>query len=222
MKLRRSLTLVSFDEILDCDCGSGTEMYAISKEQIGELVNNDGKVRGAVLHTDAEYIRRHQGEETLQRVEEETKQMGYPVAYGRVKLMDWYPVGLRAISLLAIKKILNWDDEQLKEMGRSAPAYSIITKLMLRYFVSLDILVERLQSYWNKNYSTGSLTGRLSDKSVLICLKDSQIPRPLFPYLEGYFVRAMGMIIGNQQQIRIEETRWLHRDSKCYEFALRW
>lgn len=197
-------------------------MYTISKEEISEIVSNDGKVRGVVLYTDAEYIRRHEGEETLRRVEEETREMGYPIDYGKVKLMDWYPIVLRAISLQAIKKVLNWDDEQLKGMGRSAPTYSIITKLMLRYFVSLNTLVERVQSYWDKNYTVGFITARLIDKSVFICLKDCQIPRSLFPYLEGYFLRATGMVIGNHEQIRLEETRWMHEDGKCYEFVLRW
>lgn len=197
-------------------------MYGVSKEEISEIVSNDGKVRGVVLYTDAEYIRRHEGEETLRRVEQETREMGYPIDYGKVKLMDWYPIGLRAISLQAIKKVLNWDDEQLKGMGRSAPTYSIITKLMLRYFVSLNTLVERVQSYWDKNYTVGFITARLFDKSVFICLKDCQIPRALFPYLEGYFLRAMGMVIGNHEQIRLEETKWMHEDGKCHEFVLRW
>jgi len=188
-------------------------MYGVSKEEISEIVSNDGKVRGVVLYTDAEYIRRHEGEETLRRVEEETREMGFPIDYGEVKLMDWYPIGLRAISLQAIKKVLNWDDEQLKGMGRSAPTYSIITKLMLRYFVSLNTLVERVQSYWDKNYTVGFITARLIDKSVFICLKDCQIPRALFPYLEGYFLRAMGMVIGNHEQIRLEETKWMHEDA---------
>ncbi|HEX74468.1 MAG TPA: hypothetical protein G4N93_04890 [Dehalococcoidia bacterium] len=221
-KLSWGSTSVSFDRILSCVSERGTEMYAISKEEINEIVSNDGEARGILLYTDAEYIRRHEGEKTLRRVEEATEEMGYPIDYGKVKLMDWYPIGLRLISLLAITKVLNWDDEQLKEMGRSAPKYSIITKLMLRYFVSLGTLVERVQTYWDKNYTVGSITGSLIDKSVFICLKSCHIPRLLFPYLEGYFVGAMGLVIGNHKQIRLEETKWMHRDGRCHEFVLRW
>ena len=119
-------------------------MSVISKEEISEIISSYGQVRGVVLCTDAEYIRRHEGEEALRRVEKETEEMDYPIDYSKVKPMDWYPVGLRGISLLAVKEALNWDAQQLKEMGWSAPKYSIITKLMLRYFVSLDTLVERL------------------------------------------------------------------------------
>ena len=197
-------------------------MYGISKEEIDEIITSAARVRRVVLHTDTEYVRRHQGVEVLRLVEKETRETGYPIDYDNLKLWDWYPVALRAISLLAVKKVLNWDDEQLRGMGRSAPRYSIITRLMIRYFVSLSKLIEKVQTYWNKNYSAGSLTARLDDRSVFICIEGCQIPRPLFPYLEGHFVGAMGMVIGNHEQIRLEETEWMHRDGKCFEFVLRW
>ena len=73
--------------------------------------------------------------------------------------MDWYPVGLRTVSLLAIIKALGWDDEQLLEMGRSAPKHLVVTNFMLRYFVSVEILAEKLQTYWRHNYDIGSLKG---------------------------------------------------------------
>lgn len=197
-------------------------MYTISKEGISELASRDGEVRGVVLCTDAEYIRRHEGEPALLRVEEETREMGCPIDYGQVKVMDWYPVGLRAVSLFAISKTLNWGDGQLREMGRTAPRYSIITKLMLRYFISLETLQEKLQLYWRKNYSAGSLTGKVADKSVFIRLEDFQIPPPLLIYLEGYFVGVLSMIIGNHEKIRVEEPKWMHGGSECYEFVLKW
>ena len=197
-------------------------MYAISEEEINEIVNREGQVRGGTLCTDAEYVRRHEGEEALRLVEEETKRMGYPIDYDTVKLMDWYPLGLRIVSLFAISKTLNWGDEQLREMGKTAPKYSIITKLMLRYFVSLEALAERLGTYWRRNYTVGSLTGKVNNRSVFLRLEDFLIPQPLYPYLGGYFVGAMGMVIGNDKGIIIEETNHLQGDGECYDFILSW
>ena len=197
-------------------------MDAISKKELDEILDYGGQVRGVVLCTDAEYVRRNHGVESLLRVEEEARRMGYPINYRKIRAMHWYPVGLRVVSLVAIQKALNLNPDKLREMGRKAPKYSIITKLMLRYFANLDILVSRLQSYWNKNYSVGSLTGKLQDKTLLICVKDCRIPKPLFPYLEGYFLAAIGMIIGNQKQTRMEEGRWMHKNGTCYEFAIKW
>ena len=96
---------------LDYDSGGGTGMYTKSREEISEIVSTKGELRGVVLCTDAEYVRQHEGEEALRRVEEETREMGYPLDYSKVKAMGWYPIGLRGVSLFAIGKTLNWDDE---------------------------------------------------------------------------------------------------------------
>ena len=48
-------------------------MCTIREEEIKELAARRGRVRGGVLHTDGEYVRRHQGEEALRRVEKESK-----------------------------------------------------------------------------------------------------------------------------------------------------
>ena len=193
-----------------------------SKEKIDELMRTAGEVRGVTLYTDAEYIRRHEGEEALRHIEEETREMGYPIDYGEVRTMGWYPIGLRAVSLLAIRKVLDWSDEQLKEMGRAAPKYSIITKLMLRYLVSPEALMKSFETYWRKNYSEGSLSGKVADKSLILYLKDFEVPDPLYPYLEGYFASILGMVIGNYEKISVEHTKWLDGDREYHELVLRW
>ena len=213
-------TLNSLNRILDSK--DEAEMYAITKEELDGLMNMDGRVRGVVLHTDAEYVRRHEGEETLCRVEEETKKMGYPIDYSKIKMMAWYPVALRGVSLFAIARTLNFSDEQLREMGRAAPKYSIITKLMLRYLVSLEMLMKRLDIYWHKNYSTGSLKGQVTDRALFIYLKNAGIPAPLFPYLEGYFLGVLGMLIGNHERVKVERREWLDEDSECCELMFKW
>ena len=197
-------------------------MNIVSKEEIHEIMNMDGKVRGVALYTDAEYVRRHEGEEALQRVEEETKEMGYPIDYNEIRAMDWYPLGVRAVSLLAIKKTMNWSDEQIKEMGRAAPKYSIITKLMLRYFINLETLVGKLETYWRKNYNQGSLTGIIGNKSLSLYLRDFEIPAFVYPYIDGYFSSVLSIVIGKREEIRVEEWKWLPEDEKCLKMTFMW
>ena len=197
-------------------------MDIVSKEEIQKIMNIDGKVRGVALYTDAEYVRRHEGEEALQRVEEETREMGCPIDYSGVKAMGWYPLGIRAVSLLAIKTTMNWSDEQIKEMGRSAPKYSIITKLMLRYFVSLETLVGKLETYWRKNYSQGSLTGVIGNNSLSIYLRNFEIPALVYPYIEGYFSSVLNIVIGKGKEIKVGEWKWLPEDDKCLEMMFMW
>ena len=56
-------------------------MYTISSIEINEIVISSGRVRGAELCKDAEYIRQCGGEEMLKRVEVVTNEMGYSVEY---------------------------------------------------------------------------------------------------------------------------------------------
>jgi hypothetical protein len=148
--------------------------------------------------------------------------MGYPIDYSTVKAMAWYPIGLRAISLLAIKRALNWDDAQIKEMGKNAPKYSLITKLMLRYFANPDIIAPRAGTYWHKNYSVGSLEGKVIDHSAIIRLRDFLIHPILCTYLEGYFACVLSMIVGQDNKLSVEETKCMHRGDEHHEFLLRW
>ena len=198
------------------------EMYMISSKEINEIVNSSGKVRGAALCTDAGYIQQRGGEEMLKRVEEVTNEMGYPIDYRKVNRMEWYPVGLRTVSLLAITKALGWDDEQLKEMGRSAPKHSVITKFMLRYLVSVETLAERLQDYWRHNYDKGFLQGIVIGRMSFLCLSDFLLHPILSTYLQGYFVGVLGMVIGKEKLIRVRRTDQWHASNKCYDFILSW
>ena len=201
---------------------TGIKINTISNNEINEIVVNSGKVRGAALCTDAEYILQHEGEEVVQRVELVSREMGYPIEYSKVEGMAWYPVGLRTASLLAIIKALRWDKEQLREIGRSAPKHSIITRFMLRYFVSVETLAKKLQTYWHHNYDKGSLKGIVIGRSAFLCLSDFSLHPILSTYLQGYFVGVLGMVIGNDKLIRVNKTDGWHIDNNCRDFILRW
>lgn len=195
---------------------------AMDREVISQIASMSGAVRGAVLFTDAEYVLRHEGEQALQRVEEETRALGYPVDYSKVRAVGWYPASFRGASLYAIRKALDWGDEQLREMGRAAPKYSIITRLMLRYLISLETLMDKLQTYWRRNYTTGSLTGRAAERAVFIHLEGYVIPPLAYPYVEGYFTSVIGMVIGNHKNITMEQIKYIKGDEECYDFILKW
>ena len=190
--------------------------------EIDELAASSGEVRGIPILTDAQYVRRGVGKEMLHNVEFITKELGYPIHYGAIKANEWYPLILRVVSLLAIKQALCLDDEKIKEMGKSALNYSRITKLMHKYFISLEELAEKLQTYWRHNYSTGSLKGMVIDRSAFICLSDFSLHPILSNYLEGYFVGVLKMVIGEDEWISVKKTEKWHSDIDCHDFILRW
>jgi hypothetical protein len=193
-----------------------------NKVEINELPVSDCEVRGAALCADAQYVRGSFGEDTLQHIEGITRELGYPIEYQTLEVEEWYPAILHPISLFAIKQALGWNDEGLRKMGGSVPSYSIVTKLMLRYFASVEVLAEKLQDYWRYNYSKGSLRGMVVGTTGFVCLSDFSLPPILSAYLEGYFVGVLRMIIGKDALITVRKTHKWHKSNNCHDFILRW
>jgi hypothetical protein len=193
--------------------------------QIIDSIPDDGvkrQVRGAVLITDAEYIRREFGEQVIPAISKYAAEQGYELDYNSFKPMEWYPIELRFVSLMSIKALMQWTDDDLKAMGSKAPTYSLITRLLLRYMMNMDMLAANIQKYWNKNYDFGVLLAKNTPGTFFICVKDCPVPREVFTYIEGYFSSALGMVIGRNRVIGFEELRWKHNTGECLEFAVRY
>jgi hypothetical protein len=107
-------------------------------------------------------------------------------------------------------------------MGWAAPRNSILTKLMIRYFTSLRMLVERLQEYWSRNYTIGSLTGKQAEQALHLRLAGIEIPRQLLPYLEGYFTSVVSMVIGNDKKVIMADIERTDGDDTCYKILISW
>ena len=129
----------------------------ITKEELDNLIKVKGEARGAVFQTDAEYVRLAKGEVGLSKVQEELKRMGHPIDYKNIRATEWYPVGLRAVSLLVIQKVFNWDDKEIEKMGNTAPKYSFIVRLLMKYFLTFPMSYKQSPTYWKNTIPLGSL-----------------------------------------------------------------
>jgi len=200
------------------------ENSKITKEKAEELMNLSGKVRGVVLQTDAEYVRQKKGEGALDKVEEELKKMGVPISYKDIKATNWYPIGLRAISLLTIKKVFNWTNKEIKDMGNVAPKYSFVVKALIKYFITFERSYKESPKYWEKHYLAGELETAdydLKKKYYTLRLKNFKIHPILCIYLGGYFIR-MGQLILKGENFRVKETKCQFLGDPYHEFLVEW
>lgn len=197
----------------------------ITKEEIKKLMEIPGKTRGVVFQTDAEYVREKKGEEELRSVEKTLKEWDCPIDYGKIKATDWYPVGLRAVSLLAIKETFGWGDKEIKDMGESAPKYSFIVKMLLKYFLTLKKSWQVVAAYWKKHYTVGSLEPaeyHEKEKYLTLYLKDFKIHPILCTYLfAGYFV-GFTKCVKKSKKITGEETKCMFKGDPYHEGVIRW
>lgn len=118
----------------------------LTKELTKKLMEIKGEARGVTLEIDGKYILKEKGEEGLKKLEDELEKLGYPIKYKEIKTFDYYPAGLRALSLLAIKKVFGFDIKKIKEIGFSGTKISLIIKFFIRYVFSFQkFFSEKLQ-----------------------------------------------------------------------------
>jgi len=130
----------------------------ISKKTIDQLMQAKGEVRGVVLKTDEEYIIKEKGEEGVEKLERRLKELGHPIKYNEIKIMSFYPVGLRALSLLTIKEVFNFSDEDIRKMGTFATKMSLIIRLFTKYFLSKErVVMKESPKMWKKHWTVGKL-----------------------------------------------------------------
>lgn len=201
-------------------------MEEIKKEDIKRLMEVDGQARGVVLKTDAEYVLSKKGEAGLKKVEDEMRKLGHPLDYQKIKSMDFYPVGLRALSLLVIKKVLNFDDEKIRDMGFVATKKSLIIKIFVRYFLSVRrVFFKEAPRIWQKHWTKGVLIPvdlNEGKKYGLLRLKNFDL-HPLYCsiYLCGYFSGILQMLV-KSSKITCQETKCSFKGDQYHEYLLKW
>jgi hypothetical protein len=197
----------------------------LTKDIAKKLMEIEGETRGVVLKTDGEYILKEKGEEGLKKVEEELEGLGYPIKFKEIKTMDFFPVGLRVISLLTIKKIFNFDDEKIKEMGIFATKVSLIIKIFTRYFLSVKrVFYVEAPKIWRKHWTIGDLMPveiNEEKKYAILRLKNFSLHPVYCKYLEGYFPGPFQLMI-KSSKMTCEETKCTFRGDEYHEYLIKW
>ncbi len=195
----------------------------LTKEVVKKLISVKGEARGVTFKTDAEFILREKGEEGLKKVEEKLKEWGQPIKYREIENMAFYPVGLRALSLLAIKEVFNFDEEKIKEMGAAAPKVSIIIKLFMQFFLSIRTTIAQVPKMWRKHYTIGDLVSVKLDerkKFLILRLRNFNLHSICCSYLSGYFSKVIEMVV--RSKVSCQETECFFRGDEYHQYLLKW
>jgi hypothetical protein len=195
----------------------------LSPEEIKKLMQVKGEVRGVVFKTDLEYIFGQKGQEGLQKLKEELQRTNFPLDPEKIEMMTFYPIGLRAISLLVIKKLFSLSDEEIKRMGAAAPKFSLIIKLFTKYFLSITATARQAPSMWKRHYRAGELLIieiNETEKRIILRLVGLDLHPVFCQYLTGYFLTVVKMVVG--QPVSSEETRCVFRGDDYHEYLITW
>ena len=197
--------------------------YEINKEIADSLMKLKGEVRGVAFKTDESFILNRKGEEGIKQVEQKIKELGQSLEFRKVESLDFYPIGLRVISLLVAANLFKFNKEDIVEMGSAAPKVSLIMKFFFQYFLSLSRTFSQVGSMWEKHYTSGHLSPEVLDeerKFISLELEGADFHPVMCDYLLGYFTRVIEMIIKGKSES--EESECTFKGGKVHRFTFRW
>jgi len=197
----------------------------LNKELAQELMGIKGEVAGGPLKTDMEFVLTKMGKEGLARLEKELNDLGFPTKYKEINNVDFYPAGLRVLSLLAIKKVFGFDDEEIKEMGFIATKKSFFVRLLIRYYVSPEkVFFEKAPQLWQKQVTEGKLVPvefNKEKKQAIVRLENINLHPVYCCYVQGYISGMLKMLIATNS-ITCQETKCSFKGDQYHEYLLKW
>lgn len=196
----------------------------INEEVVEELMKIKGEARGVHLKNDGDFVLKEKGKEGIEKLEKELEKLGCPIKYGEINQFDFYPAGMRIISLLAIKKTFGWPDEKIEELGAYAMQVSWIIKLFTKYFFSVEKTFKEAPKIWSKYFTIGEVeVGEYDPKKNCADLKFKNFNlHPVYCHcLKGVLLGVVKMII-KSEKITCEEIECPFKGGKDHKFLIKW
>jgi len=197
----------------------------LTKEFAQKLMELKGEARGVVFKTDTEYVLAEKGEEGLKKLEEDLEKLGYPIKYREIETFSYYPVGLRVLSLLAIKKNLSLDDKKLDDMGFKATKKSLIIKFFIKHVFSLEkIFFQKGPKIWREHWTVGEMIPielNKTKKYIILKFEDFNLSPVYCVYLKGYLRGLFSMMI-KTPEMTCQETKCFFKGDEYHEYLIKW
>lgn len=196
----------------------------IDSKKLREIKKIKGKARGVTLNTDLRYIESLGNPEKVEEVKKTVKKIEPEFDYEKIKGINWYPLWWRILSLIIIKKVFDWGEEEIIEMGREAPKNSFITKIVLKYFVSIKRTLQEGTKYFSKHYYPGyfePIEYNKKEKYVRYRIKNFKAHPIICTYFLGYF-ETVGKLGNSGKPTKVEEIKCPFRGHPYHEFMTKW
>ncbi|MBD3208293.1 MAG: hypothetical protein GF370_02490 [Candidatus Nealsonbacteria bacterium] len=179
-----------------------------------------GEIRGTTLKAYGDFVLKEEGKEGLEKLEKTMEQDGYPIKYGEIKGMDFFPISYQAVTIEAIKNVFNYGPEKFRELGRFSAKFSLIVRLVAKYFFSVEKVIGRVANIWRKHYTVGELEIIEADteqKHSIVRVKNFKVHPLQCEVLKGYLESILQMVVGEERVGK--ETKCPFRGDEYHEFV---
>jgi len=197
----------------------------ITKEEVQKITKLKGNVSGAIIKAYEKFILNKKGEKWIKKVEERLAELGQPLKFAKVSSFGWYPESLVCLIGIAILEVFDWDEKKEFEVGYDAPLYSVITKLLMQYFSSIEVTFKGTPIYWRKHFDFAELKcTKLDTKKKLATLRLTGFKKfhpTVYIYMQGYLTRIIEF--GTRgANVKVEQTKCLYNNDPYDEFKISW
>ena len=195
----------------------------ISKEEVNELMKLKGQIRGAAVKEIIKYILKEEGKDGLGKLEDAMEKIGYSIKDKNIKAMKFYPLGLEASTLVAVKRLFNYDDKKFQDLGRFAGKFSIVIRLFMGYLVSLDKIAKETLIMWRKYFTIGDfdiVEINKEEKYVILRIKNYYLHPIHCQILIGYLSSILQIVVKNP--VTCKETKCTFQGDEYHEYLLKW
>ncbi len=192
----------------------------LTNETVKNLLEKEGNVKGDLLLAYFHYIQKTEGDKGLSMVENRLKSVGAEIKESDIEAFSWYPVGYESLIVLAGKETFNWNDDDIFLMGKSITKLSLIVRMMLQFFVSVDKVFEKSPKYWRNSYDFGELepVGR-DGETYILRVKGYDIHPVSCIYNAGYIIGVAEM--AGSKDIKIDESVCTHKGGDFHEYRIK-
>jgi hypothetical protein len=193
-------------------------MPLLTNEDLKIINKMKGQIIGSSLKADRKFILEKLGEESLRKVEKEMVDLGYSLKYEEIEKYQWYPVQMDALFLILSKEIFNWGEKEMWEWGRWAAKTHFLTKMMIKYFVSKELLAKNANKSWRKYYTRGELIFTFKEKEGKVELKDFVIHPDHLSYLTGYLYQIASLVMP-PENLKLEPIKTSDLDHHFFQLS---
>ncbi len=193
-------------------------------ENIQQLMEKEGNVKGEVIRADLEYIKSKQGPEGLKKIENRMEEIGYSLYLEDIKTFHDYKEAHAILLYIVCLEIFNWTEDDIVKMGEAAAKTSFIVKALLKYFASIHRLLKESPNFWSKHHDFGELEPVEADekkKHLIFRIKGYDFHPLACAYHRGYFLSVAKLSIKGEN-IKLDETECVHRGGFYHEYKITW
>ena len=186
-------------------------MPLITRKELDQIKKIKGHTIGDGLSKDREFVLKEKGKKGLKKAEDKMEELGHPVKYKEIDRNKRYPAATDILFLLVCKRMFKWNDDKIREWGQWGVKVHFITKMMMKYFTSLEVLAKQANRYWSMYYDEGEMKMEQIDKkekNIILSFQGFKTHPVHLRYIEGVIHQAVSFVVRSDKlQVRVSPNK---------------